>query len=134
MKIELVARGVRIKPPTFSKNAKKYNEPFLYCEEPTVKQIEALCQSAGMTRIKHSIDIWLHIKSGAGPHSDNYGMCLVYLAKGSGTLYVLYRGKIEERHAEPGDVLLFNDKLTHWWMSDTPCTLMAINVKKERDL
>ena len=77
-------------------------------------------EANGFVFVKHHIE----------PHTDNGGRCLVHLAKGEGSLHVLHKGVIVTTNIEKGDVWLFNDRQTHFWLSEKPCTLLVVNVKR----
>ena len=77
-------------------------------------------EANGFIFVKHHIE----------PHTDNGGRCLVHLAKGKGSLYVLHKGALCTADMREGDVWLFNDKREHFWLSEKPCTLLVVNVKR----
>jgi hypothetical protein len=80
---------------------------------------------------EHDINsaIWIWIPFHVKHHKDRYGDCLLYLHSGHGTLVVLKKGKLYDFYMSPGQVVLFSDRLQHWWFSDSPCRMLAVNVK-----
>ncbi len=71
---------------------------------------------------------WLYAKHYVEPHTDDNGKTLVHVAKGTGDLGVVDKGKIVTTRMRKGDVWLFNDRQVHFWLSVTPCTLLIANV------
>ena len=63
------------------------------------------------------------------PHVDGRGSAFVYLCRGKGTLYVLEAGTLHPFWLLPGYVATFDDTLSHFWLSATPCTLLAGNYR-----
>lgn len=81
---------------------------------------------------RHLANVWLYVKHSVQPHRDSSGKCLIYLHRGLGNLYVIDKGKLTWIRMAQGQVYQFNDRQTHLWMSDTPCTLLVANVRSKR--
>jgi len=115
------------KPPKVAHN---YDNPFQIAVDD-IDTCKALCIDLGLTYTESGPSQWLYIKKHVEPHKDGYGSCLVYLYRGEGALYVLKHGKIHEKNMKPGSVVIFDDRLTHFWLSEKPCTILVCNVKEK---
>jgi len=73
---------------------------------------------------------WLYVRKYVEPHEDGNGKILVHVARGTGDLGVVDKGRIVTTRMRKGEVWMFNDRQVHFWMSVTPCTLLVANVKR----
>lgn len=76
-------------------------------------------------------NVWVYVAKHVDPHTDSGGLCLIYLHRGRGTLYILKDGDIYKRQQIAGEVILFDDRHKHFWLSDKPCTLLCCNVHEK---
>jgi len=74
--------------------------------------------------------VWYCFKGFVGSHVDGFGVAMVYLAKGSGTIGIMNGSKIEERRIDKGEAFLFDDRKRHFWACNTDCQMFVLNVKK----
>lgn len=90
-----------------------------------------MAEHFGFRYISEAVNVWLYVTKYVEPHTDAGGLCLVYLHRGRGKLCVLKKGRLYERRLYPGDVVMFNDRCKHFWLSDKPCTLLCCNVHRK---
>jgi hypothetical protein len=93
---------------------------------------EKLASHFGLKIKKNEPSIWFYIPKFVKIHSDDGGKCLVYLHSGNGVLIILNGSKYQEYPILKGQVILFNDRLNHMWLSHSPCKLLTCNVQVPR--
>lgn len=119
------ARGITLRNPKLDTTS---YEPFVN-QVDGERESRILCQRLGCEFNDKGPSIWIHVRAGVHLHRDSYGRCLVFLKKGRGTLYAIRNRRVEDIGVLAGEVVLFNDRLQHWWISSAPCTILVCNVK-----
>jgi hypothetical protein len=96
---------------------------------------EKLASHFGLKIKRTEPSVWLYIPKFVNIHSDRGGKCLVYLHSGSGVLIVLNKSNYQQEYImSKGRVIIFNDRLNHIWLSNTPCKLLTCNVHVPRNM
>lgn len=90
---------------------------------------EKVCQDFSLAYNPSGPSVWLYIPKHVAPHVDGNGSAFVYLYRGKGTLWVLDAGTLHPFWLLPGYVATFDDTLSHFWLSATPCTVLAGNYR-----
>lgn len=72
--------------------------------------------------------LWVYVPKFAEPHKDGGGLCIVYLHSGRGDLWI----NNKQTRMYKGDVVLFNDRREHFWLSHTPCKMLVVNVGRKK--
>lgn len=119
-----------IKPPR-PMRFKASENPFdhmVYGDEEAFK----LASHFGYQISSYEAAIWLYVPKFVEPHRDMRGLCLLYLHRGEGILGVVNNGKVITHQMIAGQVIKFNDRQKHFWLSHKPCTLLACNIKKNQ--
>lgn len=119
--------GKDIKPPKIRHNGLPFDRPEIADEDA-----EKLAEHFGYECLSGPsyVNVWLYVAKHVHPHKDSSGLCMVYLYRGKGYLNVVDKGKIIETRMVFGNVVVFNDRQTHFWLSEKPCTMLVCSVKK----
>lgn len=63
-----------------------------------------------------------------GIHTDPHGMCICAVIEGSGTLFVLHKGRIQALPYSAGVALLFDDRDPHFVVTAEPTSFLVGNI------
>jgi len=93
------------------------------------ENLKEIAKSLGLTYRSNAVAAWVRVEKHCKPHRDDYGKCLVILARGHGELYVKRKTKLDYVPMYPGMAVVFNDRLEHFWLSDIASTMLVMSVK-----
>lgn len=115
----------RTKPPSglFNDNYDIFRKSI-----PDIDSGEKLASHFGFKIKKYEPSVWLYIPKFTSLHYDRGGKCLVYLYSGKGTLIVFKGSNYQEYDMLKNNVIIFNDRLQHIWLSHIPCKLLTCNI------